>query len=162
MRPQRTAFVLLALFAAALACESAFARGGRGGGGHFGGAMSFHGSGFHGGFQGRPVYHRGGGARVGVFVGAPLFWPWYDPWPRYYYPYPSAAYVPPAPPVYIEQATEEPAPDEGSAYWHYCASPKGYYPYVQECPGGWQQVPAQPSSQAPGQPGYEPPSQPAE
>ena len=27
-------------------------------------------------------------------------------------------------------------------YWHYCANPAGYYPTVQECRGGWQQVPA--------------------
>src|SRR5258706_15865294 len=116
MRLHRTALVLFALFAAALVSSSAFARGGRGG--HFGGGRSFHGSGFHSGFQGRPVFHRGG-ARVGVFVGAPLFWPWYDPWPGYYYPYPPAAYVPPAPPVYIEQATEGQAADEGPAFWNY-------------------------------------------
>jgi hypothetical protein len=52
------------------------------GGGHGGG---FHGGG-HEGFHGRhPGFH--GGARFGLFIGPPLFWPWY---------YPTAYYGPPA------------------------------------------------------------------
>jgi len=27
-----------------------------------------------------------------------------------------------------------------SSYWYYCAESKTYYPYVKECPGGWQRV----------------------
>jgi len=42
------------------------------------------------------------------------------PWP-YWYSYPSQAYAQPL-------------------YWAYCQSPEGYYPYVQDCPGGWQAV----------------------
>jgi hypothetical protein len=26
------------------------------------------------------------------------------------------------------------------AYWYYCAPLATYYPYVQDCPGGWQAV----------------------
>jgi hypothetical protein len=49
------------------------------------------------------------------------------PWP-YWYAYPSPAYVPPQ-------------------YWAYCQNPEGYYPYVQDCPGGW--VPVVPAPPAP-------------
>ena len=30
-------------------------------------------------------------------------------------------------------------------YWYYCESSDGYYPYVKECPGGWQRVAPRPS-----------------
>ena len=49
------------------------------------------------------------------------------PWP-YWYVYPSPAYVQPQ-------------------YWAYCQNPEGYYPYVQDCPGGW--VPVVPAPPAP-------------
>ena len=76
----------------------------------------------------------------------PAWGPWYYP-PPYYYPPVVIERV--EPPVYIQQpapAAEPPPP--ASAYWYYCASAKGYYPYVKECPGGWQKVAPQP----PGQP----------
>ena len=90
---------------------------------------------------------------VGVFVGPPVVvpvWPaprrYYEPapWPYYYYPYPQPGVVvvpPPAPPVYVEQ---NPPPDNATAYWYYCSDSKAYYPYVKECPGGWQKVLPQP------------------
>lgn len=34
--------------------------------------------------------------------------------------------------------------------WYHCDNPSGYYPYVSQCPGGWQAVPAAPSSAPPG------------
>ena len=69
-------------------------------------------------------------------IGAPLFWPYYPySWP--YYP-PAVVVAPPAPPTYIEQGG-------GDQYWYYCTGPQGYYPYVKECPAGWQQVAPQPS-----------------
>lgn len=49
------------------------------------------------------------------------------PWP-YWYTYPSPAYAQPQ-------------------YWAYCQNPEGYYPYVQECFGGW--VPVVPAPPAP-------------
>lgn len=83
-----------------------------------------------------------GHAHVGVYIGVPLFWPWYYSPPPYYgpvygpvySPYYSETIITPAP-VYIERA---PAPS--SNVWHYCSNPDGYYPYVKECPGGWQRV----------------------
>lgn len=95
--------------------------------------------------------------RFGVMVG-PYWGPWAYP-PAYYYPpyYPPAPIVVerPAPPVYIEQPVQAPppaAPAEQAATapandWYYCAASRGYYPYVRECPGGWQRVPAQPPEQ---------------
>ena len=91
----------------------------------------------------------GGHTRVGVVIG-PVWGPWYYP-PTYYYP----PYYPPyqpiviqrAPQVYVEQYAppqEIPPAPERSNYWYYCAAAKAYYPYVNECPGGWQKVLPQP------------------
>jgi len=82
--------------------------------------------------------------RFGVVVGGPL---WFGPayYPRYYYPPYYYAPVPDAPPVYIEQGEAQPAAPPQQAYWYYCAESKGYYPYVKECPGGWQRVAPQPA-----------------
>ena len=83
-----------------------------------------------------------GGVRFGVVVGAP-FYPWYYP-PYYYYPpYPPVVTVPSGPTTYIEQGGAQSAPPRTS-YWYYCAESKTYYPYVKECPGGWQRVAPQP------------------
>ena len=82
----------------------------------------------------------GGHVRFGVFVGAPAFW--YYPPPYYYYP-PVVA-VPSSPPAYIERGDAQAAPAQTQAYWYYCADAGAYYPYVKECPGGWQRVAPQP------------------
>lgn len=83
-----------------------------------------------------------GGVRFGVVIGAP-FYPWYYP-PYYYYPpYAPAVAAPAAPPTYIEQGGAQSAPPRAS-YWYYCAESKTYYPYVKECPGGWQRVAPRP------------------
>jgi len=37
--------------------------------------------------------------------------------------------------------------EQGGGMWYHCASPDGYYPYVKECKGGWESVPAQPDAQ---------------
>ena len=87
--------------------------------------------------------HHGSGVRFGVVVGGPLWWgagyPYY--YPPYYYP---PAYYPPvvsSPPAYVEQ----PAPAvQPQGYWYYCAAANGYYPYVKDCPAGWQRVAPQP------------------
>ena len=96
--------------------------------------------------------HHGGGGHFGVMIGIP-WGPWYYPPPYYYPPYYSPVVVQQQPQVYIEQQQVPAAPAESAAtapsnYWYYCASAKGYYPYVKECPGGWQKVLPQP----PGQP----------
>lgn len=83
-----------------------------------------------------PVHRRGrGGARIGLFIGAPLMWHW--PAPYYAYPPPVVVAPPSLPPVYIERGYDT-APDAG--YWYYCDRPEGYYPYIRECPGGWERV----------------------
>jgi len=106
--------VLLAVFLGTVASGNfAWADRGHwgGGGGHFSGHQ-----------------HRHFSSHVGVFFGAPLFYPWYwsDPYP-YYYPYSS-------PPVYVEQG------DPASGYWYHCNNPSGYYPTVKECPAGWTKI----------------------
>lgn len=95
-------------------------------------------------------YGWGGGPRFGVSIGFPLFWPGY--YPGYYpYAYPGPAYAYPGPAVvppagYIEQSTPQtaPAPAQPQGDWYYCATSNAYYPYVRECPGGWQRVPSIP------------------
>jgi hypothetical protein len=143
MRRSSVTLILAIFLLGTIASDCAFARGGnRGHGGrsHASGSAHFHRS----------------PARVGVVVTAPLFYGGYRA-PYYYYPpmygyppaaYPSTYYYPPAqyyPPEYIEQPapSQEPAP----AYWYYCPAVDNYYPYVETCPGGWQQVvPQQPPS----------------
>jgi hypothetical protein len=87
----------------------------------------------------------------GFSFGVPLYsYPYYrDPFYRdpFYYPYypPTVITVPVTPPVYIQQPP--PAVQQyPSGYWYYCRNPEGYYPYVQECPRGWQQVEPTPPS----------------
>ncbi|WP_226418109.1 hypothetical protein [Dechloromonas denitrificans] len=79
--------------------------------------------------------------QVGVYVNP--FWGYPPP---FYYPPQVIVVRPSPPPVYVEQY-EAPAEPAAAAqqYWYYCAAAKGYYPYVQECPGGWQKVLPQPA-----------------
>ncbi len=90
---------------------------------------------------------------VGVYVGPPYFGPYFGPawgpgWypPPYYYPPQPVVVLPPAQPqVYVEQGSTPAAPAAaGQQYWYYCNSGKAYYPYVKECPDGWQKVLPQP------------------
>lgn len=91
----------------------------------------------HQGFVQNPGFAR---ARGFARTGRTPFWPGFvtnriffvrggglAPWP-YWYNYPPPSYAP-------------------SLYWAYCQSPEGYFPYVQECPGGW--VPVVPTPPAP-------------
>lgn len=95
-------------------------------------------------------HHRHGGHYYGgwgrPYSGFSFYFgsPWY---PRPYFAYPYPYYYPPAivtvpaqPPVYIERPAPSTTPSLPAGYWYYCANPPGYYPYVQECPNGWQQV----------------------
>jgi hypothetical protein len=79
-----------------------------------------------------------GGTRVVVggnfWFGPPPFWG-----PRYYCGGP--VWCAPPPPVwaapiagYMERNREE------SEFWYYCEDPRGYYPYIRSCPGGWMRV----------------------
>ena len=108
----------------------------------------------------------GGGVRFGISLGVPIYGPAYYPAPYYAYPapvysYPAPVYSYPAPaygysapvmgsysqPAYVQQSAPQaaPAPSQAQADWYYCGASKTYYPYVSECPSGWQRVPAQPS-----------------
>jgi len=104
-----------------------------------------------------PVHRHHGAARWGLFPGVPLvlssaYWG-----PRHFYrePYYSPYYtqvvtVPAMPPTYIEQGPAVPAeptaatPPLKPGYWYFCKDSQTYYPYVSECPGGWQRVSPQP------------------
>jgi hypothetical protein len=99
-----------------------------------------------------------GNVRFGISLGFPIFAPAY--YPARYYAYPAYAYPAPAyaypravigyssPPVYVEQGVAQaaPAPSQAQGDWYYCAASQTYYPYVGECPAGWQRVPAQASA----------------
>ncbi|HYS12053.1 MAG TPA: hypothetical protein VEN28_01985 [Burkholderiaceae bacterium] len=98
--------------------------------------------------------------RGGVFLNFGVPWPGYYWGPRYYYGppvyyYDDYYYEPrtviierPSPPQYIERSDVESAPppsqQQPQHWWYWCASSEKYYPYVKECPGGFQKVPAQP------------------
>ena len=95
--------------------------------------------------------HGHGHVRFGVMIGPYWGAPWHYP-PHYYYPpyYPPVVLQAPAPQVFIEQAPVAPPASIASApvsYWYYCAAAQGYYPYVKDCPGGWQKVLPQPPGQ---------------
>ena len=92
----------------------------------------------------------GGGHGGRVFVGIGVGVPFWYPFP-YAYPYPYPVYSPPvvvesSPPVYIQR---EAPPQAQSQYWYYCQGSQAYYPYVNECPGGWLQVVPQASPPPP-------------
>ncbi len=98
-------------------------------------------------------YHGGyhGGAHVGVVIGGPGYWRYPDPYlyGPYPYSYPPVVVAPAQPPVYIEQ-DQTPAQEsqpQPSGDWFYCRKPDGYYPYVKQCPGGWQRLAPQPPPQ---------------
>lgn len=128
MRPSKIpVFAVLALAGALLAASPAFA----GGRHHHGGPRVTFGFHFGAPFYAAPYHYA-------PYHYAPYY---YAPAPIYY----SAPVVVQSPPqVYTERAdVAAPAP-EAQQYWHYCSSARGYYPYVKECPGGWERVPAAP------------------
>ena len=110
MKPAKATLALVVILAGIMASDAVLAARGRSG-------KSGHSHGHH---------HRGAHARGSVFVGGLVFWP------RYYY---SPYYVPPiavqpVPWGYIEQGTDS----------YYCVETRSYYPQVEECAGGWQQL----------------------
>ncbi len=112
--------------------------GGGYGGGHYGGG-SHYGSGYGGRYGGGYGYgydNHYGHSNYGFYFSAPLY-PYY-PYRYPYYP-PTVITVPVTPPVYIQQSPPA-AQQYPAGYWYYCNNPEGYYPYIKECPVGWQQV----------------------
>jgi hypothetical protein len=87
-----------------------------------------------------------GEARVRVFISpgivvpcGPVWTPYSAP---YAFPYPYRNAYPPVvvqlpPQVYVQPPPPQPM-------WYDGENPQGYYPYVPQCPGGWQQLPAPP------------------
>ena len=148
--------VLLLLLFGAVVNGPAMARGGHGGGGH---ASGGHSGGYShgGGGYGRDY----GGVGLGIALAAPLYGLGYYSNPYYSYPspytYPNPAYGYQGPAVapyggYVEQgipqAAPPPPPTQAQAQsqgdWYFCAASNAYYPYVRECPAGWQRVPSTP------------------
>ena len=87
-------------------------------------------------------YHGGGHSGLVFYFGAPFMYPYYPSY--YYYPYPyypQTIVVPNEPQEYIEQgdAIRQVEP-QAKYYWYHCNQPEGYYPYIKECPSGWQPV----------------------
>jgi hypothetical protein len=107
----------------------AYAAGHGGGGGWRGGG----GGGWHGGHGGH------GGGHFNVWFGPGWGWdPFFYPYYPYYPSYPAYQ-----PPVVIQQPEQYVVPEsqpQQTSYWYYCQNPKGYYPYVKRCPGGWMKV----------------------
>lgn len=141
-----------------------------GGGEHFGGRVGYYrggGVGFYrgGGFghyRGPRGFYRGygyglgygfGGYGLGLGLGYGLGYGIYGYGPSYY-AYPPSITVPAAPMIiYIERQDvpqqnniQHPAQLQPN-YWYYCRAPEGYYPYVKNCPDGWEQVAPQPPAQ---------------
>jgi hypothetical protein len=94
-----------------------------------------------------------GEARVRVFIGPGIVVPFGPFWAPYWTPYPYPygypyAYPPvvvgPPPQIYVQPAPPVAAQPPPPSYWYYCENPQGYYPYVQQCPGEWRQVPPRP------------------
>jgi hypothetical protein len=113
----------------------------------------YRGSGYrHGGYYGNGGYyghhdHNHGYVSTSIWFGPgwgwsawdPFYYPYY-PYPYYYrYPYygPSTTVVVPQEPQ--EYIMNEPGQQE-TGYWYYCKEARGYYPYVEKCPGGWMRV----------------------
>ena len=114
MKQRKLALLLLAGLVAAGATLFAIARGGHSGGGRSSG-------GYDSLYRSEHISSR-------APVTGPVFAPWY-PAPPYWY-YEQTVAVPP----YIER---DPA---ASGYWFFCKAAGIYYPYIRECPAGWQEV----------------------
>jgi hypothetical protein len=112
------------------------------------------------------------GPSIGFYYGGPYGWGapgYYGPGYGYGYVPPAYVYGPPGVVtstggvVYIERndqvTTSQPVPPASASatppaaspvpppagqWWYLCTSPRGAYPYVRECPGGWERVPAVP------------------
>ena len=72
---------------------------------------------------------------LGIGIGIGAYWGSY----AYPYGYPPVVTVP-STQVYVPPSAPAPAQPPPLASWYYCDNPGGYYPYVQQCPGGWRPV----------------------
>lgn len=121
----------------------------RGGDGYKGHGNRGHGQGYGGHKHGYRGYghHRPHGYRgPRVFISPRLVVPFGPYWEPYSYP---PVVMAPTPCVYVEPlppvAVQPPPP----SYWYYCEDAQAYYPYVEQCPGGWRPVTPAPPLTAP-------------
>ena len=91
-------------------------------------------------------WHSGHGERYNRSgVKTDTYWPWQDSW-GFFNNLSDITYGSLNEPlVYIERSLPIPAaamPEipASSSYWYFCVSAKRYYPYIKECPGGWEKV----------------------
>jgi hypothetical protein len=151
MANPKVTFALIALLAASVSFP-VLARGDGRSAGHSStrssaGARAHTGGASHSGHAGHAGPHRGfaHSPRIGFFVGAPLFAAPYYFYPPSYDDYPPMYYYPPPPPMYIQKPSQP--------FWYFCPDANGYYPHVQVCPGGWQEVLPEPAGPGPDYPG---------
>jgi hypothetical protein len=116
----------------------------------------------HGGYyHGGSYYHHDHDDHnsYGVVIGVPFGFPGY--YGGYGYPYPFGSFypyyplypaypagivaVPSGPITYIQRDSQPGSADQSAPSWYYCPDSKTYYPYVKECPGGWQRVAPHPT-----------------
>ena len=80
-------------------------------------------------------YHYGGGPWIGLgaglLFGSALYWATRPP--------PPTVYVAPEPVVVVQPQAS------GGEWWYFCRAAGAYYPYVQQCPTGWERVPPYPA-----------------
>ncbi len=116
MKAFKVTLLLIAGLAAAAGTLSATGRGGRGG----------HGGGYDSLYRSEHISSR-------APVTGPVFAPWYPAPPYWYYEQTVAV------PAYIER---DPAASGGSQpqFWFFCKASGIYYPYIRQCPEGWQEV----------------------
>jgi hypothetical protein len=95
--------------------------------------------GFRGSHHGFRDPHRFGGPRVFIRPSIVVpFGPYWAPrWEPYGYP---PVVVAPSPRVYVQLSPPVAAEPPPPLYWYYCEDSQAYYPYVQQCPGGWRPV----------------------
>jgi hypothetical protein len=113
-------------------------RGGHGYRGHGSRGHEYRGHGYRG--HGHRGWHRHGGVRV--FIRPSIIVPFGAYWGPHWEPYDDPpVVVAPSPRVYVQHsppaAAQLPPPPQ---YWYYCDAAQAYYPYVQQCPGGWRPV----------------------
>jgi hypothetical protein len=140
MKHRKAASVAVVILVIIFAADTALARGR---GSHSGGRHS--GSGAHAGSGSAGVAHVPRGrqfTRPPVRLGAFLAVPVYAYFPPLLYLSPAVV-VPYAAVDYIEKGPDRAAPE---SYWYYCPEGQRYYPYIEQCPGGWQLVVPGPSA----------------
>jgi hypothetical protein len=140
MRTQRKWIGMIVMLAALLLISAVPGHTDRGGDGYRGHEYRGHGSRGHGS---RGHGHRGpyryGGPRV--FISPRLVVPFGPYWRPYWEPYGyPPVVVAPSPRVYVQPLPPVAAQSPPSSYWYYCEDSQAYYPYVQQCPGGWRPV----------------------